>query len=188
MGIHFCRSERIKTGKWFLCHMAGDELICAAADCMRDSFHEYGKVYRISGDEFAVIITENTSQVEELIHGFDSNVANWHGSLLIQWLFRTDGFSAQRETGVVHMKSQKLQMQECIRVRNATIRKAVQTEDRQVTKKPQTGSSSLWLFQGLSGVLPYYFYGKDTSSADMSGDKFFTFSDISFIEVVWDLW
>ncbi|GMN95033.1 hypothetical protein JCM35486_07770 [Blautia wexlerae] len=32
------------------------------------------------------------------------------------------------------MKSQKLQMQECIRVRNATIRKAVQTEDRQVTK------------------------------------------------------
>lgn len=26
-------------------------------------------------------------------------------------------------------------MQECIRVRNATIRKAVQTEDRQVTKK-----------------------------------------------------
>ena len=38
-------------------HMAGDELICAAADCMRDSFHEYGKVYRIGGDEFAVIIT-----------------------------------------------------------------------------------------------------------------------------------
>lgn len=34
----------------------------------------------------------------------------------------------------MHMKSQKLQMQECIRVRNATIRKAVQTEDRQVTK------------------------------------------------------
>ena len=26
-------------------------------------------------------------------------------------------------------------MQECIRARNATIRKAVQTEDRQVTKK-----------------------------------------------------
>lgn len=35
----------------------------------------------------------------------------------------------------MHMKFQKLQMQECIRARNATIRKAVQTEDRQVTKK-----------------------------------------------------
>ena len=40
-------------------------------------------------------------------------------------------------------------MQECIRVRNATIRKAVQTEDRQVTKKPQTGTSSLWPFSGF---------------------------------------
>ena len=77
-------------------HMAGDELICAAADCMRDSFHEYGKVYRIGGDEFAVIITENTSQVEELIHGFDSNVANWHGKLVDSmtvsygWVFSTE--------------------------------------------------------------------------------------------------
>ena len=43
--------------------------------CIRDR-------YRIGGDEFAVIITENTSQVEELIHGFDSNVANWHGKFV----------------------------------------------------------------------------------------------------------
>lgn len=77
-------------------HMAGDELICAAADCMRDSFHEYGKVYRIGGDEFAVIITENPSQVEELIHGFDSNVANWHGKFVDSmtvsygWVFSTE--------------------------------------------------------------------------------------------------
>ena len=77
-------------------HMAGDELICAAADCMRDSFHEHGKVYRIGGDEFAVIITENTSQVEELIHGFDSNVANWHGKFVDSmtvsygWVFSTE--------------------------------------------------------------------------------------------------
>ena len=65
-------------------HMAGD------------SFHEYGKVYRIGGDEFAVIITENTSQVEELIHGFDSNVANWHGKFVDSmtvsygWVFSTE--------------------------------------------------------------------------------------------------
>ena len=77
-------------------HMAGDELICAAADCMRDSFHEYGKVYRIGGDEFAVIITENPSQVEALIHSFDSNVANWHGKFVDSmtvsygWVFSTE--------------------------------------------------------------------------------------------------
>ena len=77
-------------------HMAGDELICAAADCMKDSFHEYGKVYRIGGDEFAVIITENPSQIEELIHSFDSNVANWHGKFVDSmtvsygWVFSTE--------------------------------------------------------------------------------------------------
>ena len=42
-------------------HVAGDELIRAAADCMKNSFNEYGKIYRIGGDEFAVIITEETS-------------------------------------------------------------------------------------------------------------------------------
>ena len=79
-------------------------------------------------------------------------------------------------------------MQECIRVRNATIKKAVQTEDRPATKKRhRLVHPACGFFQGSSGVLPYYFYVKDTSSADMSGDKFFTFSDISFIEVVRDL-
>ena len=63
---------------------------------MRDSFHEYGKVYRIGGDEFAVIITENPNQVEELIHSFDSNVANWHGKFVDSmtvsygWVFSTE--------------------------------------------------------------------------------------------------
>ena len=78
-------------------------------------------------------------------------------------------------------------MQECIRVRNATIKKAVQTEDSRLQKSHRLVHPACGFFQGSSGVLPYYFYVKDTSSADMSGDKFFTFSDISFIEVVRDL-
>ena len=83
------------TVKWIKALTAGNK-ICAAADCMRDSFHEYGKVYRIGGDEFAVIITENPSQVEELIHSFDSNVANWHGKFVDSmtvsygWVFSTE--------------------------------------------------------------------------------------------------
>ena len=44
-------------------HAAGDELICAAADCMRENFGKYGNVYRIGGDEFVVIITGNTKAV-----------------------------------------------------------------------------------------------------------------------------
>ena len=77
-------------------HVAGDELICAAADCMKNSFNEYGKVYRVGGDEFVVIITEKTEQFEEIRHGFDIHVANWSGefvdsmSVSYGWVFSTE--------------------------------------------------------------------------------------------------
>lgn len=59
-------------------HAAGDELICAAADCMKNSFSEYGKVYRIGGDEFAVI-TKNIGRFEEVLRNFERSVEEWHG-------------------------------------------------------------------------------------------------------------
>ena len=77
-------------------HAAGDELICAAADCMKNSFHEYGKVYRVGGDEFVVIITERTEQFEDVRQRFDVNVANWRGefvdsmSVSYGWVFSTE--------------------------------------------------------------------------------------------------
>ena len=77
-------------------HAAGDELICAAADCMKNSFNEYGKVYRVGGDEFVVIITEKTEQFEDIRHSFDIHVANWSGefvdsmSVSYGWVFSTE--------------------------------------------------------------------------------------------------
>lgn len=38
-------------------HSAGDELICAASSCMKFAFASYGKIYRIGGDEFVVLLT-----------------------------------------------------------------------------------------------------------------------------------
>ena len=63
-------------------HAAGDELICAAADCMKNSFSEYGKVYRIGGDEFVVIITKNIGQFEEALGLFERSVEEWHGKFV----------------------------------------------------------------------------------------------------------
>ena len=60
-------------------HAAGDELICAAADCMKNSFSEYGKVYRIGGDEFVVVITKNIGRFEEVLRNFERSVEEWHG-------------------------------------------------------------------------------------------------------------
>ena len=77
-------------------HAAGDELICAAADCMKNSFNEYGKIYRVGGDEFVVIITEKTEQFEDIRHSFDVHVANWSGefvdsmSVSYGWVFSTE--------------------------------------------------------------------------------------------------
>ena len=63
-------------------HIAGDELIRAAADCMKSSFSEHGKVYRVGGDEFVVIITKDITQFENILRTFEQRVASWHGEFV----------------------------------------------------------------------------------------------------------
>ena len=63
-------------------HAAGDELIRAAADCMKNSFSEHGKVYRMGGDEFVVIITKDIPQFENLLRAFEQRVESWHGEFV----------------------------------------------------------------------------------------------------------
>lgn len=59
-------------------HAAGDELICAAADCLAASVGSQGKVYRTGGDEFTAIIhTTDIPSIEKRIHYLCSN---WKGS------------------------------------------------------------------------------------------------------------
>ena len=62
-------------------HAAGDELLRAAADQMKESFSPYGKVYRIGGDEFAVILTKKVQDLPALLKDFDHQVFQWHGEL-----------------------------------------------------------------------------------------------------------
>ena len=62
-------------------HAAGDELLRAATDQMKESFSPYGKVYRIGGDEFAVILTRKVQDFPALLKDFDHRVFQWHGEL-----------------------------------------------------------------------------------------------------------
>lgn len=62
-------------------HAAGDELLRAAADQMKESFSPYGKVYRIGGDEFVVILTKKVQELPDLLKAFDHQVFHWHGEL-----------------------------------------------------------------------------------------------------------
>lgn len=62
-------------------HDAGDDLIQGASTCLLKIFGSIGKVYRVGGDEFAVLLhqSENTSQLKvDLI----KEAEKWHGKLV----------------------------------------------------------------------------------------------------------
>lgn len=63
-------------------HMAGDELIVGACQCMKKCFGPYGRLYRIGGDEFVAIIFCNDEKVKEILDDFDATLANWSGKLV----------------------------------------------------------------------------------------------------------
>lgn len=63
-------------------HDVGDEMICAAAACMTASFGEFGRVYRIGGDEFVVIVTQKPDELDTMTKHFDSSVAEWRGKIV----------------------------------------------------------------------------------------------------------
>ena len=60
-------------------HAAGDELLCGVAGCMKQSFDDYGKVYRVGGDEFVTILFTDEEQFGIIKQNFDLLVDNWSG-------------------------------------------------------------------------------------------------------------
>lgn len=63
-------------------HIAGDELIIGACQCMKKSLGSYGRLYRTGGDEFVAIIFCNKAKLPEVIADFDDTIANWSGELV----------------------------------------------------------------------------------------------------------
>lgn len=63
-------------------HLAGDELICGASQCISNTFNKYGKCYRTGGDEFIVFIrSNNDDEINELMANLRDNAAKWKGTL-----------------------------------------------------------------------------------------------------------
>lgn len=58
---------------------AGDELINAAAKCISTCFRDYGRTYRIGGDEFVAIIKADDHDIVRLFRDFDNMVYDWTG-------------------------------------------------------------------------------------------------------------
>lgn len=62
-------------------HDAGDELIIGASTCMRRCFSDYGKLYRIGGDEFVALIYANDIELDIIMKEFDDISDEWQGEL-----------------------------------------------------------------------------------------------------------
>ena len=55
-------------------HEYGDEVLRKTANIIRQSFKKNSYVYRIGGDEFAVIITKNVENISNLIDNFKAQL------------------------------------------------------------------------------------------------------------------
>ncbi|MDD6825150.1 MAG: sensor domain-containing diguanylate cyclase [Oscillospiraceae bacterium] len=63
-------------------HEAGDEIIKAAAKCMKAVFGPFGRVYRIGGDEFAAVLFVSPEKLESLKDDFQNVISHWSGKLV----------------------------------------------------------------------------------------------------------
>jgi diguanylate cyclase (GGDEF)-like protein len=63
-------------------HAAGDELIKTAAKMINKHFGEYGKCFRIGGDEFVAILDKPIKDIRELSLRFEYEQAGWKGEFI----------------------------------------------------------------------------------------------------------
>ena len=60
-------------------HIAGDELICGASECISAVFAPYGNAYRTGGDEFIVFANVNKGMIGRLTDELEDKTDHWRG-------------------------------------------------------------------------------------------------------------
>ena len=63
-------------------HLAGDELICGAVSCIKNTFGESASCFRIGGDEFVVFGIMDREEAEAALAKLVKETENWSGALL----------------------------------------------------------------------------------------------------------
>ncbi len=58
-------------------HDYGDKLIVGASTCMVLSFGNKGKLYRMGGDEFVMLLNISKEELKEKLEEFDKNMVTW---------------------------------------------------------------------------------------------------------------
>lgn len=86
----------LKAANDILGHSAGDEMIRGAAGCLREAFSSFGKIYRIGGDEFAMLLHMSPEQQSAAAARLDEILKNWTGEK-IESLSISCGYASRRE-------------------------------------------------------------------------------------------
>lgn len=58
-------------------HEAGDRLISGAAQCAEQSFGAKGRVFRVGGDEFVVLVHADQQELADAFTAYDAKVESW---------------------------------------------------------------------------------------------------------------
>ena len=77
-------------------HDAGDELIRGGAECIMTAFGQYGKLYRVGGDEFMGILDINAETLDDRKRHFEKLTSEWRGQKVIR-LAVSAGFVSHAE-------------------------------------------------------------------------------------------
>jgi diguanylate cyclase (GGDEF)-like protein len=63
---------------------------------MKQCFGQYGRIYRIGGDEFVAIISADEEKTGDIKRDFEATVSGWSGNMGIQ-LSISSGYASKKE-------------------------------------------------------------------------------------------
>lgn len=77
-------------------HSAGDELIIGAASVLKRTLGNYGRVYRVGGDEFVAMFFADEKHLNDVLGDMQLAADSWRGSIVDELAFSV-GFVTKRE-------------------------------------------------------------------------------------------
>ena len=77
--LMFLDIDMLKKTNDTLGHVAGDEMIIAVSNCIKDAFGDVAECFRMGGDEFLVATTAEEEVVQERIALFNRLISQWSG-------------------------------------------------------------------------------------------------------------
>ena len=77
--LMFLDIDMLKKTNDTLGHVAGDEMIIAVSNCIKDAFGDVAECFRMGGDEFLVATTAEEEVVQERLALFNRLVSKWSG-------------------------------------------------------------------------------------------------------------